>query len=107
MLEKFPLLYSDCINIDSDKLLQDDQKVVTFVDTEKFEISLPKVRESVNMCAVAYKREVKKLLGIIFHRLAEGFSEQCGALFGFGPKADEDTKTLLKVSEVDGAKRQK
>ena len=52
-------------------------------------------------------REVKKLLGIILHRLAEGFSEQRGALFGFGPKADEDTKTLLKVSEVDGAKRQK
>ena len=27
-------------------------------------------------------------------RLAHGFSEQRGAIFGFGPKKDEDTGTL-------------
>ena len=30
--------------------------------------------------------------------LAEGFSIQCSALFGFGRKANESTVTLLKLS---------
>ena len=54
-----------------------------------------------------YTKEVKKLLIIILQRLADGFSEQRGALFRFGPKANEDTKTLLKVSTVKGQKKQK
>ena len=33
--------------------------------------------------------------------LAEGFSIQCGALFGFGRKANESAGTLLKLSATD------
>jgi len=32
--------------------------------------------------------------------MADGLSEQRGTLFGFGPKADEDTGSLLKISQV-------
>ena len=40
--------------------------------------------------------------------MAAGFSEQQGALFGFGPKAHENTGTLLKISSAtDEAKRRK
>ena len=42
-------------------------------------------------------------------RLANGFSDQRGALFGFGPHQDEDTGKLLKISEFikDDANRLK
>ena len=33
--------------------------------------------------------------------LAEGFSIQCGALFGFGRKANESAGTLLKLSATN------
>ena len=65
------------------------------------------LRESVNNCAAIYKKEVSQLLSVILPRLAEGFSDQRGAMFGFGPKADDDTGTLLIVSNVGGEKRQK
>ena len=39
--------------------------------------------------------------------MADGFSNQRGAIFGFGPNADDDTKTLLKVSSVSQQKKQK
>ena len=109
LLEKFPMVYNDFLHSNRDNLLQADEKVVNFVSLEKFEKSLPKkcLRDSVNSCAAAYTKEVKKLLIIILQRLANGFSEQRGALFGFGPKANEDTKTLLKVSTVKGQKKQK
>jgi hypothetical protein len=50
---------------------------------------------------------VKKLLEIILPRLADGFSEQRGAIFGFGPKADEDTRSLLKVATADDETKMK
>ena len=39
--------------------------------------------------------------------MANGFSNQRGAMFGFGPKGKEDCGTLLKVSEVDETKKRK
>ena len=109
LIETFPLIYNDLLAADKDKLLQTDVKVINFVNQKKFENSLPKkcLRESVNNCSIQYGKEVKKLLEIILPRLAEGFSEQRGAIFGFGPKAEEDTKKLLKISTIDDAKKMK
>ena len=39
--------------------------------------------------------------------MAKGFSEQQGAIFGFGPKATEDTRTVLKMTTVEEPKRRK
>ena len=36
-----------------------------------------------------------------------GFSDQLGAIFGFGPKANDDTGPILKVEGVSQAKRRK
>ena len=109
LIAKFPVVYNDLLNSNSNDFLQADNRVVTFVSIEKFEKSLPKkcLRESVNSCAVTYNKEVKKLIEIILQRMADGFSNQRGAIFGFGPNADDDTKTLLKVSAVSQQKKQK
>ena len=100
LIETFPIIYEDFMSTDIDRLLQADTKVVNFVNEKKFQSSLPKecLRVSVNNCANQYDKEIKNLLGIIPPRLAVGFSEQRGAIFGFGPKADDDTGTLLKIN---------
>ena len=48
-----------------------------------------------------YSEEIQQLLDIALPRLANGFSTQRGSLFGFGPEADDDTGTLLKICSVD------
>ena len=40
-------------------------------------------------------------------KLAEGFASQRGAIFGSGPCSEQDTGTVLKISKVEGRKRQK
>ena len=91
-------------------LLQTEKRVAGFVDDYRFKLVLPKecLLESVQTCASQYEKEILRLLGIILPRFAEGFSAQRGALFGFGPKALDDTGTPLKISSVtDDAKRRK
>ena len=39
--------------------------------------------------------------------MAEGFSEQRGAIFGYGTKATEDTGMVLKMTTVEEPKRRK
>ena len=62
-------------------------------------------RECVKNCAIKYKKEVLQLLDITIPRLADIFSEQRGALFGFGPKKQDDTGSLLKISKKRYKKR--
>ena len=44
------------------------------------------------------KKEVANTLNELLPMLAEGFSIQCCALFGFGREANENAGTLLKLS---------
>ena len=39
--------------------------------------------------------------------MTEGFDDLRGAIFGFGPKANNDTDTTLKIEGVSQAKRRK
>ena len=106
----FPILYNDLSNPNIERFLQTQQQATNFINDERFKSSLPNdcLLECIDSCCTVYKKEICQLLNIILPRLAEGFSEQRGALFGFGPKANDDTGTLLKVSEVnDEAKRRK
>ena len=109
LIKSFPVIYKDLTETKIECLLQTENKVVNFVSDETFSAALPMkcLKESVNNCADIYKKEISQLLSVILPRLAEGFSDQRGAMFGFGPKADDDTGTLLKVSNVGGEKRQK
>ena len=109
LLTAFPIMYNDLKTPTLELLLQTDKRVANFVDDERFKSVLPKdcLRLSVEQCASQYKKEILRLLGIILPRFADGFSEQRGAIFGFGPKADDQTGTLLKVSCIDDIKRKK
>ena len=51
--------------------------------------------------------QVTQLLHIILPHLAEGFSDQRGAIFGFGPNAEEDSGTIMKKERISQAKRLK
>ena len=51
--------------------------------------------------------QVLQMLKIILPQMAEGFSEQREAIFGFGPKATEQTWTVLKMTTVEEPKRRK
>ena len=112
LIQAFPLFYTDLKNasLDLDKMMQTDTKIVDFVNKKEFERTLPKecLRECVNACIFEFKKEIKQFLSILLPRLADGFSDQRGALFGFGPKADESTDSLLKISKIeDEAKKNK
>ena len=110
LLTVFPIVYKNLADNVSGKLLQTDEKVVNFIDDKRFKSTLTKecLGECVSSCTSEYKKEVLQLLKIILPHMAAGFSEQQGALFGFGPKAHENTGTLLKISSVtDEAKRRK
>ena len=51
--------------------------------------------------------QITRLLRIILPRLAECFSDQLGAIFGFGPNENDNTGTTVKVEEVSQAKVRK
>ena len=51
--------------------------------------------------------QVTQLLHIVLPRLVEGFIDQRGAIFGFGPNAEEDTGTILKIEGISQVKRMK
>ena len=51
--------------------------------------------------------QVNQLPQITLPRLAEGFNDQRGAIFGFEPKSNDDTGTILKIEGVSQAKRRK
>ena len=51
--------------------------------------------------------QVTELPQITLPRLAEGFSDQRGTIFGFEPKANDDTGNVLRTEGVSQAKRRK
>ena len=105
----FPILFNDLSNPNTEKFLQTQHCATSFIDDERFKSALPKdcLCESVENCCTVYKKEILQLLQIILPHMAEGFSEQRGALFGFGPNSEKETGTLLKISNATDSKRQK
>lgn len=94
-------MYESLKNTEIESLLQSENLVTNFIEKDEFNKTLPKevLRKSVENCIQTYKKEVTHLLKLFLPRLANGFSDQRGALFGFGPHKDEDTGKLLKISE--------
>ena len=60
----------------------------------------------VNVSLFVVLQSVTRLLQITLPRLA-GVSDQCGDIFEFAPKANDDTGTILKGEGVCEAKRRK
>ena len=47
-----------------------------------------------------YGQEIAKFLAITIKMFTEGFSLQRDAIFGFGPNKDDETGTVLKISDL-------
>ena len=109
LLQAFPTLYQELNNIKGTDMLNTGRQSFNFVENNIFKKSLPKecILHSINSCMCEYKREVLNILNVLLPMLAEGFSIQCGALFGFGLKANESTGTLLKLSTASAAVKEK
>lgn len=101
LLEAFPVLYQELCHVDPAQMLKinDVDQVFKFVNNNIFKITLPKqvVRDSIKSCVSEYSAEIINVLNILLPNMAKGFSTQKGALFAFGPNADNDTNTLFKV----------
>ena len=106
LLTAFPTLYKEVCEINADGLLQTTTQVFRYLTNDLFNTTLPKqhILQPVNVSIQQYPQKINKILKIILSKLAEGFSNQQGAMFGFGPKGKE-WGTLLKVSEVDETKK--
>ena len=98
----FKDLYTDLISITASNYLQTKKCVGNFTSQETFESCLPKdcILQSVDDCIIQYKDYIEQLISLFLKNFAEGFSNQKGAIFGFGPNADEDTGNLLKIASV-------
>ena len=64
LITSFPIIYQDLSNVNTELMLQTEQRVINFIDDEKFKRSLPNnsLRESVSQCAIQYKRGKVSLL---------------------------------------------
>ena len=101
LIKSFTNLYDELITTDAEMLLTTHQ-VFTFVTEIIFQESKPKQEylvEALRQTLEMYPREIRKLVRICLKRFAEGFSHQKGAIFGFGPGADKDTGTVMKIRE--------
>ena len=78
IMRAFPLFYHDLqeTSVEPTMMLQAENRVVTFIEDEKFNKSLPKdcLREAVNSCAIQYKKEVnidcKYLHCLVFYSIS-------------------------------------
>ena len=86
-------------------MLNTRRQIFNFAENNIFKKSLPKecILHSINSCRCEYKKEVVNILNVPLPMLAEGFSIQCGSLFGFGLNANENVGTLLNLSTASGA----
>ena len=68
LMRTLPMFYYDLqeTSVELTMMLQAENRVVTFIEDEKFKKSLPKdcLREAVNSCAVQYKKEVILIVNI-------------------------------------------
>ena len=108
LMECFPKLYNELISVQAGKLITSEH-VLKFTSEDHHKKSLPKqcLVDSIVNCANLFRHEVLQLLNIMLPKLAEGFANQRGAIFGFGPCSEQDTGTVLKISKAEERKRQK
>ena len=88
-----PEFYRDLKECQVELLLQTKEQVAKFLPPDKFDLSLPKkcLLDTLALYTAQYEKEIKQLLGIFLTRMADGFSIQRGAIFGFGPTTNEPT----------------
>ena len=101
LLRAFLILYQEePNNIKRADMLNIERQIFTFVVNDVLKKPLLKecILRSINSCRREYKKEVvNRSCNVLITMLAERFSIQRGALFGFGPKENKSIGTLLQV----------
>ena len=98
----FTKLYNDLTVLQAHHFLQTSECVTSFSSSDVFKLTLPKptILSSIEACLQEHRNEVRGLLVLFLHSFAKGLSTQKGSLFGFGPTANEDTGSLLKIASA-------
>ena len=98
----FQDLYKDLTTKQSTEFLQTKKPAATFTTSKLFKKCLPKdhMVASIDSCIDGHSAQIDPLIKLFLKQIAHGLSEQKGAIFGFGPHAEEDTGKLLKISEI-------
>ena len=80
--------------------LQTSEYVVSFAPTKIFKQEAPTaaILNSLSNCRQEYQTEVGMVLSFFLKAFSNGLAVQNGAIFVFGPFADKDTGSLLKIS---------
>ena len=98
----FHNLYEDLTTVHPSEFLQTKKPATKFTSPELFLKCLPKdhMVASIDACIVEHSAQIEQLIKLFLKKLAEGISDQKGAIFGFGPNAEKDTGSLLKISQI-------
>ena len=102
LIKTFEELYLNLNNTPSEELLE-AKYTCNFIKEDIFTTSLPAtcLVENLNVVAAKYHNQVCSLLELALPSFADGLAKQRGAIFGFGPTANHETGSLLKVASAD------
>ena len=102
LLDVFKQLHLQLTTIKPEFLITKEH-VLKFSTGDQFKKSLPKECLLKNILNIAeeFKTSVSNIIELIMMKFADGFAHQKGAIFGFGHQKDDDTKTVLKISNLD------
>ena len=102
LIKTFKQLYFNLKTQPSAELLQ-VKYTCNFIKEDMFTASLPAtcLVENLNAVAAKYRDQVCSLLELALPSFADGFAYQRGAIFGFGPTANHETGSVLKVASAD------
>ena len=109
LIVAFPKLYEELLETKPELLLNTDTQVFKFIPNKIWQYAQPNatLKESLNTCIKEHSHQITCLLKILLQKMADGFSIQKGALFGFGPHAENSTGTLFKISTASKDEKEK
>ena len=97
IMSVFPKLYNDTITLQPHHFLQTLKCVVSFASTKVFK-QVCSSKSCYTDCLQECRIEVGNILSLCLKAFSHGLAVQKGAIFGFGPTADDDKSSLLKIS---------
>ena len=99
----FQTFYKAMLEKNALTFLQTKEIATSFASQETFLKCLPKecIIVSFDEYIIEFKDYILQLVKLFLTTFAEGLAIQKGAIFVFGPKSEDDTGTLLKISSVE------
>ena len=98
----FPKFYEELKTIHTIDLCSTTIQAFNFVSNNIFKSCIPDkaVCQSIEDCIQVYKDQIMPMMKLIISKISDGFDLQQGAILGFGTHANDETGSVLKVSNV-------